>query len=144
MPTPKIPPPCWDLFEAHPVRFEPGDVVIHFHGGPQHENPYGQVQGGLLAAMIDNCIGPAVYLVAPERQSTTIEMKVTYLAPALPGELLVGTAKVLKHGRTAAFVEVSLEKEDGTLVAKASATNVFLGEVPVPKAMEEFKQDHGV
>ncbi len=144
--TPKIPPPCWDLFEAIPRKMEPGDVEIQFVGSARHENPYGQIQGGLLAAMIDNCIGPAVYLVAPDRQSTTIEMKVTYLAPALPGETLIGRAEVLKHGRTAAFVEVALRKDDaeGTLVAKASATNVFLGTVPVPKGMDEFKEQHGL
>ncbi len=142
MPKPQIPPPCWDLFHAEPVRFEPGAVEIRFRGAEEHQNPYGLIQGGLLAAMIDNCIGPAVYLVAPDRQSTTIEMKVTYLAPARPGDLLVGKAEVIKHGRTAAFVEVSLEKDDGTLVARASATNVFLGEVEVPDSLHRLLDEH--
>lgn len=142
MPSPKIPPPCWSLFDAEPLVFEPGHVEIRFRGREEHENPYGLIQGGLLAAMIDNCIGPAVYLVAPDRQSTTIEMKVTYLASARPGEVLLGQARVLKHGRTAAFVEVSLTKEDGTLVARASATNVFLGQMDVPDGLDDLMGVH--
>lgn len=144
MPSPKLPPPCWSLFDAEAVTFEPGHAVIRFRAQEAHENPYGLVQGGLLAAMIDNCIGPAVFLVAPDRQSTTIEMKVTYLAPARAGELLVGEARVIKHGRTAAFVEVSLTREDSTLVARASATNVFLGAVEVPDDLPALFEDHGL
>ena len=143
MPSPKIPPPCWTLFDAEPITFDAGHVVIRFRGRDEHENPYGLIQGGLLAAMIDNCIGPAVYLISPDRQSTTIEMKVTYLEPARAGELLLGDARVIKHGRTAAFVEVSLTKEDGSLVARASATNVFLGRVDVPQSAHALMDAHG-
>ncbi len=144
MAAPKIPPPCWNLFDAEPVRFEPGDVVIRFRAQRQHENPYGHIQGGLLAAMIDNCIGPAVYLIAPERRSTTIEMKVSYLAPARPGDEIIGRAEVIKHGRSAAFIEVSLERADGTLLARASATNVFLEQVEVSQTTREFFAAHGL
>jgi uncharacterized protein (TIGR00369 family) len=105
---------------------DPGHAIIEFRAVEAHENPYGQIQGGLLAAMIDNCVGPAVYLLAPDRQSTTIEMKVNYLAPAHAGDQLRGEATVVKHGRTTAYVEISLTRADGTLLVRASATNVFL------------------
>jgi uncharacterized protein (TIGR00369 family) len=136
MSPPKVPPPCWNLFDARAIIMEPGHAVIEFRTEPAHENPFGYVQGGLLAAMIDNCIGPAVFLLVPDRQMSTIEMKLNYLAPARPGDLLRGEAQVVKHGRTTAYVEISLTAEDGTLVAKASATNVFLGPSEVPEDLD--------
>lgn len=142
MPAPKVPPPCWNLFDARAIIMEPGHSLIEFRTEPAHENPFGFVQGGLLAAMIDNCIGPAVFLLVPNRQMSTIEMKLNYLAPARPGEVLRGEAHVIKHGRTTAFVEISLTREDGTLVAKASATNVFLGPSEVLKDINAAMEKH--
>ncbi len=121
---------------------EPGHALIEFRTEPAHENPFGHVQGGLLAAMIDNCIGPAVFLLVPDRQMTTIEMKVNYLSPAHPGDLLRGEAHVIKHGRTTAYVEIALTREDGTLVAKASATNIFLGPSEVPEDLDGIMDQH--
>lgn len=142
MPAPKVPPPCWNLFDARALLMEPGHSIIEFRTEPAHENPFGNVQGGLLAAMIDNCIGPAVFLLVPDRAMSTIEMKLNYLAPAKPGDLLRGEAHVIKHGRTTAFVEIALTREDGTLVAKASATNVFLGQTEVPENLDEAMAGH--
>lgn len=142
MSVPKVPPPCWNLFDARAIIMEPGHALIEFRTEPAHENPYGNVQGGLLAAMIDNCIGPAVFLLVPDRQMSTIEMKLNYLSPARPGELLRGEAHVIKHGRTTAFVEISLTRADGTLVAKASATNVFLGPSEVPEDFDAAMDLH--
>lgn len=126
---PKLPPPCFALFDSELLETGTGRVVLRFSAKPEHENPYGAVQGGLLAAMLDNCIGPAVFTIAPTRQSSTVEMTINYLAAVKAGETLRGEATVLHHGRTTAYVEASLHRSDGTLVARASATNVFLGEV---------------
>lgn len=142
MSAPKVPPPCWSLFDAKAIVMEPGHTIIEFRTEPAHENPFGKVQGGLLAAMIDNCIGPAVFLLVPDRQMSTIEMKLNYLTPATPGELLRGEARVIKHGRTTAFVEITLTRPDGALVAKASATNVFLGPSDVPEDLDEAMAKH--
>jgi uncharacterized protein (TIGR00369 family) len=142
MSAPKVPPPCWNLFDARAKIMEPGHSLIEFRTEPAHENPYGHVQGGLLAAMIDNCIGPAVFLLVPDRQMTTIEMKLNYLAPAHPGDVLQGEARVIKHGRTTAYVEISLTRNDGTLVARASATNVFLGPSELPEDLDSVMNQH--
>jgi uncharacterized protein (TIGR00369 family) len=124
--APVLPPPCWDLFDATLETVRDGLAVVRFVGKAEHANPYGNVQGGLLAAMIDNCLGPAVLSVAPDRPSTTVEMTVNFLSPMRPGDVVLGEATVLRHGRTTAYVETTLRRPDGTLVARSSATNVFL------------------
>ena len=101
--------------------------MVRFKPTEEMENPFGQVQGGLLAGMLDNIIGPAVVSVAPERPTTTIQMNINYLRPAKPGDILIGTAKVVKHGRTQAYIEAELLREaDNALLACATATNLFL------------------
>jgi uncharacterized protein (TIGR00369 family) len=85
-------------------------------------NPMKQVQGGYLCAMLDECMSVACMVasgmtcVAP-----TLEMKTSFLRPAMPG-LLKGIGRVLKWGRTIAFTEGEIYDAEGRLLAKATGT----------------------
>jgi uncharacterized protein (TIGR00369 family) len=99
-----------------------GEATIAFVARDDFLNPAGSVQGGFLAAMLDDTIGPAVVSALAEGQfSTTIEMKVSFLRPAAPGRL-IGHARVLHSGRSIVFAEASLASDDGQLIATASAS----------------------
>ena len=77
-------------------------------------NPAGFVQGGILSAMLDDTMGPAVFVMTEGKLYTaTITMTVNFLAPAKPGPI-VGEANVTQLGKTIAFVEGKLMAEDGT------------------------------
>ena len=109
----------WHLLDARP---EDGWIRIGFDGRQDFCNPAGFVQGGLLAAMLDDTMGPAVFAMTEGRLYTaTITMTVNFLAPARPGPI-VGEATVIQLGKTVAFVEGRLSAADGTLLATASAT----------------------
>ena len=85
-------------------------------------NPMGHIQGGLLAAMLDDAMGPALFTLLEEGQSApTLEIKVSFLRPARPGTLF-GEGRVVQRGRSVAFLEGTLADEDGTPVASATAT----------------------
>src|SRR5262245_59437166 len=47
----------WKLVEIHP---EQGRVRVEFEARAEFLNPVGTVQGGILAAMLDDTMGPAV------------------------------------------------------------------------------------
>ncbi|MFX7945941.1 PaaI family thioesterase, partial [Acinetobacter baumannii] len=80
------------------------------------------IQGGMLSAMLDDTMGPAVLMMSEGRLYTaTISMTVNFLSPAKPGQI-IGEAKVTQLGKTIAFVEAKLMAEDGTLLATASAS----------------------
>ena len=87
-------------------------------------NPMKQIQGGFLCAMLDECMSVACMVasgmtcVAP-----TLEMKTSFLRPALPGQLK-GVGRVIKWGRTVAFTEGEIYDSEGRLLAKASGTAV--------------------
>ena len=117
-------PPCArmlgiDIVDARP---EDGWVRVRFNARPEFCNASGNVQGGILAAMLDDAMGPAVLIMTQARTvPTTISMTVTYLAPARPGALF-GEANVIQLGKTVGFVEASLSDEAGRVVARASAS----------------------
>ena len=109
----------WELEEVDP---EAGTIRVRFEARAEFANPTGAVQGGFLAAMLDDTMGPAlVATLEPDQFAPTLELKVNFLRPARPGRL-VGTARVVHRGGTVAFLAGELADADGTLVATASAT----------------------
>ena len=87
-------------------------------------NPMKQIQGGFLCAMLDECMSVAC-MVASGMTSVapTLEMKTSFLRPAVPGQLR-GVGRVIKWGRTVAFTEGEIYDAEGRILAKASGTAV--------------------
>jgi uncharacterized protein (TIGR00369 family) len=109
----------WHLLDARPQE---GWIRIGFDGKHDFCNPAGFVQGGILSAMLDDTMGPAVFVMTEGRLYTaTITMTVNFLSPAKPGPI-TGEANVTQLGRTVAFMEGRLTAEDGTLLATATAS----------------------
>jgi uncharacterized protein (TIGR00369 family) len=99
---------------------------MRFRPTPEMATPSGQIQGGILAGMLDNLVGPAAHSAAPDRIAVTVSLTVNFIAAAQPGDVLVGHADVIKAGRLQMVVEARLEREaDNKLIAKASAINIF-------------------
>ena len=109
----------WHLLDARP---EQGWIRIGFDGKAEFCNPAGFIQGGILSAMLDDAMGPAVFVMTDGKLYTaTITMTVNFLAPAKVGPI-VGEAKDTQLGKTIAFVEGSLMTEDGNLLATATTS----------------------
>lgn len=80
------------------------------------------VQGGFLCGMVDTIMTYSLFAAAGlDIAVPTLEMKVSFLAPANPGTIRA-EGEVVRRGKSIAFMEGSLFKEDGTLLVKASAT----------------------
>jgi len=85
-------------------------------------NPMGQIQGGYLCAMLDECMSVACMVASGMTAvAPTLEMKTSFLRPGMPGELK-GIGRVIRWGRTIAFTEGELYGADGKLLAKATGT----------------------
>lgn len=75
-----------------------GTLEIGFALDERFTNPVGSIQGGFVAAMLDDTLGPAlVAMLDPDQFAPTVSLNVQYLAPALPGEF-VGYGRVVKRG----------------------------------------------
>ena len=117
-------PPCarhlgWSLLERDSLA---GRVRIGFT--PRHEflNPAGYVQGGFLTAMLDDCMGPAVWFKSHgELYTVTIGMSVNFLR-SVRLEPLIGEGRVIQLGKTVGFVEARLFDSQEQLLAQATAS----------------------
>ena len=109
----------WRLLDARPWD---GWLKVGFDGRPEFCNPAGFIQGGILSAMLDDSMGPAVFVTSDGRfYATTISLTVNFIAPARPGPLIV-EAQVIQIGKSIAFMEGKLIAKDGTVLATASTT----------------------
>ena len=109
----------WHLLDARPQE---GWIRIGFDGKPEFCNPAGFIQGGILSAMLDDTMGPAVFAMTEGRLFTsTITMTVNFLNPAKPGPI-TGEARVTQLGKTIAFVEGKLMAAGNTVLATATAS----------------------
>jgi uncharacterized protein (TIGR00369 family) len=118
------PPPAAALlgFKLLEVQPERGQIRVQFEARPQFTNPLGDIQGGFLAAMLDDTLGPALVATLPQHQfAPTLELKVNFIRPARPG-VLIGQGRIVSRGRSIAFLAGELTTETGELVATATAT----------------------
>jgi len=107
----------WQLLDARPGD---GWIRIGFDGKPDFCNPAGFVQGGILTAMLDDTMGPAVTVMTEGKlYTTTVSLTVNFMASAKPGPI-TAEARVTQLGKTIAFMEGKLTAEDGTLLATAT------------------------
>ena len=124
----------WHLLDARPKQ---GWVRIGFDGKAEFCNPAGFIQGGILTAMLDDTMGPAVFVMTEGRLYTaTITITVNFLAPAKPGPI-VGEADVTQLGKTVAFVAARLLAADGAVLATAT-TSARLVETAKAISRERF------
>ena len=108
-----------DILEADAAK---GWVRIAFDAKPEFCNASGTIQGGFLAAMLDDTMGPAVLIhTNAERLPSTIDLHVSYLAPARPGRL-IGEGRVTQLGRTVGFAEAHLLDPEGRMIARATSS----------------------
>jgi len=118
------PPPAavllgWELVAVDPAA---GTIEVAFTASEQFLNPAGVIQGGFLAAMLDDTLGPAlVATLGPGQFAPTTDLHVQFLHPARPGRL-TGRGRVVRRGQQVAFLAGELLDSSGKLVATAVAT----------------------
>jgi uncharacterized protein (TIGR00369 family) len=109
----------WQLISVSP---EQGTITVAFTASDAFLNPAGVIQGGFLAAMLDDTLGPALAAgLHPGDFAPTTDLHVQFLRPARPGRLL-GRGRVVRRGRHVAFLAGELLDDEGAVVAVATAT----------------------
>ena len=104
---------------------EVGRCVASLRIEEEHTNSYGTIHGGLSALLVDNISTLALTLPEDQKFSygVSVNMDLSYVKAAKIGEEILIDAKVLKRGRTLAFLEVELRnKATNDLLVKGSHT----------------------
>ena len=123
----RVPPPVFIAMQGEFVAFDPEarELKTRFPVLEQHLNPYGSMQGGIVAAAIDNTLGPLSLLLAPPNVTRRLQIK--YSRPATPdlGHIIVVGRLLDRQGQRLNF---SAEVRDpaGLLLASAQGDHWIL------------------
>lgn len=73
----EVPPPSFVTMQGQFLEINPeeGKLIARFPVLPAFRNPYGAMQGGMIAAAIDNAIGPLSMLYSPPNVTRRMEIK---------------------------------------------------------------------
>ena len=122
------PPPVAELLGLRLVSVAEGEVVFELDVRPEHANPMGTVQGGVICALADAAMGLAYASRLDVGESfTTLELKTNYLRQVTDGTL-VATGRVVHAGRTVGLTSCDVVDAEGRKVAHATSTCMTLRE----------------
>jgi uncharacterized protein (TIGR00369 family) len=103
------------------VQPDEGTIECEFEGKPEFTNPAGNIQGGFLAAMLDDTMGPALAAtLAAGEFAPTLNLNVSFVKPAKPGKL-TGLGRIVRRGSEVCYLAGELF-QNCELVAAATAT----------------------
>jgi uncharacterized protein (TIGR00369 family) len=92
-------------------------IKVEMQARPEFVNPAGLIHGGILAAMLDETLSPALAAtLGPGEFAPTVEIKVNFVSPAKVGRVF-GTGRIVNKGRLICFLEGQLDDEQGNLLA---------------------------
>lgn len=101
-----------------------GTIEVHFDAKPEFLNPVGNVQGGFLAAMLDDTMGPALVATLDANEfAPTVSLNVQFHRPAKAGALK-GIGRVVLRGKQVCQLSGEL-LQDHKIIATATATAVI-------------------
>jgi len=123
----KMPPTAallgWRLIE---LNIEEEWINVGYDAKPEFLNPAGNVQGGILAAMLDDAMGPIVVAVTnAEAIAPTIDLNVSFIRPVKPGPISV-MAQITNMRKQVVFLEGKLFDLNGKLCARAVASSLLV------------------
>ncbi len=99
-----------------------GRAELEYEAGLNMCHSGGVVQGGFVTGWIDAAMAHAlIAMLGPDTVPMSLELKVSFFAPARPGRV-IAEAWVERRGRRTCFVEGRLKDVTGAVLAKASST----------------------
>jgi 5-carboxymethyl-2-hydroxymuconate isomerase len=115
-------PPFNQYLGVRVIRMEGGDAEASIDLAPHHTNNRGVAHGGVVSSLLDSAMGAAVISAIPkEWWCATTGLSIQFVAGAHEGTL-TATGRVVRRGRSIAFVQGEAHDAKGRLVATAQGT----------------------
>jgi len=109
------------LGQVRVISHADGRAAIEYEVRPEMCHSGGVAQGGFVCGWIDAAMAHASMSLAPDMTPMSLELKVSYFAPARPGRV-IAEGWIERRGRATCFAEGRLLDRDGQVLAKASST----------------------
>lgn len=118
----EIPPPVFIAMRGEVLEFDidRGYLKIKYPVLNEHLNPFGNMQGGMIAAAIDNTLGPLSMAVAPLNFTRHLEIKYRRAIPLATGYLFVSGNLVRQKKQQLFFSATVIDAEGNELAAAKS------------------------
>ena len=117
--------PLFNFLGARLVSAVDGEARLELPLSPCLTQGAGAVAGGILATLADEAMAHAVISVLEHDKSTvTTEMNIRYLRGTDPNRqgMLIGTARIIKAGRSILTAEAQVHDDTGQLLATAGGS----------------------
>lgn len=93
---------------------------------PEHANSFGNVHGGYIMKLVDECAALACMRHAGKRAVTVAMDSMTFREPIKIGDVVLLTAELTYVGRTSMETRVRVEAENPITGVKAHTNNAYL------------------
>jgi uncharacterized protein (TIGR00369 family) len=110
------------------TAFEGGHSEIEFRPKPEHLNSHAIVHGGALMTLLDVSMATAARSAQPDMGMVTVEMKTSFMRPALG--LLVAKGRLMHRSTSLAFAESTIYDHAGRACAHAVGTFKYVKRKP--------------
>lgn len=112
------------------VEVEKSSVSFQFIVRKEMTNPVGMLHGGVIAAMIDDCIGVTSFIMGLEYFYPTINIYVDYFNPTNEGKTVLVRTQVVKKGKTIINMKAEVLNDRQKLLAQATS-NLALSNIKI-------------
>ena len=111
------------------TKFEGGHSEIFYPPKPEHLNSFAVTHGGALMTLLDVGMATAARSVAQDMGVVTIEMKTSFMQPALGP--LTARGELMHRTATMAFTQATVLDASGKICAHATGTFKYVRRLPV-------------
>jgi len=120
----------WRYLGVRVIEAKPGWIRLRVPVRDEIKNaPGAPVHGGVYSALVDMAVGGALGTLSEASEGgvaqTTLDLNVSYLAGVRDGEIFA-EGRILRHGRTIAFGEVTISDGGGQTLAVGRATYMII------------------
>ena len=112
--------PFVELLGFNLVKFENGLAEVKFDPLPEHLNTLDFIHGGVLMTLMDVAMAAAARSIDPLLSVITIEMKTTFMQPAIGKVITKG--RLIYRTQSTAFLEASIFDINNKHCAHATGT----------------------
>ena len=94
-------------------------------------NPIGMLHGGIIAAMIDDCVGVTFFILGLKNFYPTINLYVDFFNPVSEGKTVLVRTQVVKQGK--AIINMKAEDlNDRHKLLEQATSNLELSTIKIP------------
>jgi acyl-coenzyme A thioesterase PaaI-like protein len=117
-----IPPPSFLAMDGDFVEIDEagGWLITRFPVREAYMNPYGSMQGGFIAAAVDNTLGPLSMVIAPPNVTRRLDLKYSRAITIEMDEIFVRADFLGQDGRWLEF-KAEVRSPEQELLARARA-----------------------